>query len=103
MIKGKVVEAQKTAKLLVVTMDSQLRCKEHISATATKGLVAAMALKRLGSLASATARGLFEAIVASIADYASAVWQHACGESGMALLMRIQRIGAQAITGVSER
>ena len=32
-------------------------------------------------------------------DYASSVWMHACGVKGMALMNRIQKVGAQAITG----
>ena len=32
-------------------------------------------------------------------DYASNVWIYACGYKGMALINRIQKVGAQAITG----
>ena len=47
----------------------------------------------------ATARRLYEATVTPVTDYACEVWKHACGLKGMALLARVQRIGAQAVTG----
>ena len=47
-------------------MDSQLRYKHHMAKAATKGLAAAMALKRLQITALSTVRQLFTAIVAPI-------------------------------------
>ena len=99
-IKGESIKPQETAKILGVVMDAQLRYKQHIAKTATKGLVAAMALKRLRLVSPSTARQLFGATVAPVVDYASNVWMHACGCKGMAILNRVQRVGAQAITGV---
>jgi hypothetical protein len=84
-IKGEEISAKETAKILGVVLDSQLRYKQHITKATTKGLLAAMALKRLRLLSSSTARQLFVAIVAPVADYASNVWKHACGTKGMAL------------------
>jgi hypothetical protein len=98
-IKGEVVTPKETAKILGVTMDSKLRYKQHIASAATKGLLAAMALKRLRMVSSSTARQLFESTVAPVVDYASNVWMHACGTAGMASLNRVQRVGAQAIIG----
>jgi hypothetical protein len=78
----------------------ELRFKEHIANAATKGLNAAMALKRLRMTSPSTARPLFEATVAPVVDYASNIWNHACGSAAIPALNRVQRTGAQAITGV---
>ena len=98
-IKGQAISAKDAIKILGVTMDTQLRYKEHISSASSKGLMAAMALRRLGAVTPATARRLYEATVTPVTDYACEVWKHACGLKGMALLARVQRIGAQAVTG----
>lgn len=98
-IKGEAIAPKETAKILGVIMDSGLRYVQHIGKAATKGLLAAMALKRLRLVSPSTARQLFGATVAPVVDYASNVWMHACGCKGMALINRIQRVGAQAITG----
>ncbi|EED11531.1 hypothetical protein TSTA_008270 [Talaromyces stipitatus ATCC 10500] len=74
MIKGETVEPKESAKILGVVMDLQLNFKEHIANAATKGLVAAMALRRLKMISPRTARQLFKATVAPGADYASSVW-----------------------------
>jgi hypothetical protein len=81
-------------------MDSGLRYVQHIEKATTKGLLAAMALKRLRRVSPSTARQLFGATVAPVVDYASNVWMHACGYKSMALMNRIQKVGAQANTGV---
>lgn len=60
-------------------MDAELRYKEHMANAATKGLAAAMCLRRLKMLPPQTARQLFTATVAPAMDYASTVWAHACG------------------------
>ena len=80
-------------------MDSQLRFKKHIANAATKGLTAAMALRRLKMISPRTARQLFKATVAPVADYASNVWMHACGVKGTQYLNRMQKHGAIAVTG----
>ena len=98
-IKGEVVTPKETAKILGVIMDSKLLYKQHIARAATKGLAAAMALKRLRMVSPSTARQLFGATVAPVVDYASNIWMHACGSSAMASLNRVQRVGAQAIIG----
>lgn len=63
------------AKILGVQMDSELRFRDHLAKTATKGLKAAMALRRLHMLSPAPARQLFTATVAPVVDYASNVWE----------------------------
>jgi hypothetical protein len=98
-IKGEAIAPKETAKILGVIMDSELRYVQHIGKATTKGLLAALALKRLRLVSPSTARQLFGATVAPVVDYASNVWMHACGYKGMALMNRIQRVGAQAITG----
>ena len=79
-------------------MDSELRYREHIASAATRGLNAALALKRLKMLSPATARQLFGATVAPAMDYASTVWMHA-GKGSTKAMERAQRIGTQAIVG----
>lgn len=80
-------------------MDTQLRFKQHIAKATTRGVLAAAALMRLRLVSPTTARRLFGATVAPVVDYASNVWMHACGCKGLALMNRIQRLGAQAVTG----
>lgn len=100
LVKGQPVVPKDNAKVLGVVMDSALRFQEHIANAATKGLNAAMALKRLRMTSPSTARQLFGAAVSSVVDYASSVWSHAVGRSATAVLNRVQRTGAQAITGM---
>ncbi|KAF5702373.1 hypothetical protein FMUND_13505, partial [Fusarium mundagurra] len=59
-------------------MDLRLHYKQHIARAATKGLEAAMELKRLKGMAPSTTRLLFTAMVAPVVDYTSNVWMHAC-------------------------
>jgi endonuclease/exonuclease/phosphatase family metal-dependent hydrolase len=73
LIKGELVTPKETAKILGVSMDTQLRYKQHIAATAAKGLLAALALKRLHLTSPNTTRRLFAATVAPVIDYASNV------------------------------
>ena len=54
-------------------MDSELRYRKHIANAATRGLNAALALRRLKMLSPSTARQLFGATVALAMDYASNV------------------------------
>jgi hypothetical protein len=100
-IKGEVVMPKEAAKILGVIMDSKLWYKQHVASAAAKGLTAAMALKRLRMVSPSTARQLFGSTVAPVVDYASNIWMHACGSAAMASLNRVQRVGAQAITGAS--
>ena len=99
MIKGQQVAPQESAKILGVVMDSQLRFKQHIARATTKGLKAAMALRRLRGLRPATSRQLFKALVAPVVDYASVVWSHACTGGMTRTMDRVQKTGAQAVTG----
>ena len=98
-IKGKSITPSNTAKILGVIMDSELRYTQHIARAATKGLRAAMALRRLRLVSPSTARKLFGATVAPVVDYASNIWMHANGWKTTPALNRVQKIGAQAITG----
>ncbi|KAJ6045702.1 uncharacterized protein N7446_012566 [Penicillium canescens] len=98
-IKGQTVEPKDHVKILGVLMDTKLKYKEHIARAASKGLEAAMELRRLRGLSPATARQLFTSTVAPVVDYASNVWMHACKDKAMGPINRIQRVGAQAIVG----
>ena len=80
-------------------MDTRLKYKEHIARAASKGLEAAMELRRLRGLTPAAARQLFTSTVAPVVDYASNVWMHACKDKAMGPINRVQRVGAQAIVG----
>ena len=98
-IKGETVKPTESAKILELVMDAELRFKEHIANAATKGLTAAMALRRLKMISPQTTRQLFRATVAPVADYASSVWMHACGVKGTQYLNRMQKQGAIAVIG----
>ncbi|KAJ5125944.1 hypothetical protein N7526_008121 [Penicillium atrosanguineum] len=98
-IKGQTVVPKDHVKILGVVMDTRLKYKEHIARAASKGLEAAMELRRLRGLSTATARQLFTSTVAPVVDYASNVWMHACKDKAMRPINRVQRVGAQAIVG----
>ncbi|KAJ5559512.1 hypothetical protein N7513_001911 [Penicillium frequentans] len=98
-IKGQTVTPKDHVKILGLLMDSRLKYKEHIARAASKGLEAAMELRRLRGLSPATARQLFTSTVAPVVDYASNVWMHACKDKAMGPINRVQRVGAQAIVG----
>jgi hypothetical protein len=69
-IKGERVFPKDHVKIMGVIMDSRLRYKQHIARAATKGLGAAMELKRLKGMAPSTTRQLFTVMVAPVVDYA---------------------------------
>ncbi|CEJ62807.1 Putative Remark: Mars [Penicillium brasilianum] len=98
-IKGQPVVPRDHVKILGVLMDTRLKYKEHIARAASKGLEAAMELRRLRGLTPATARQLFTSMVAPVVDYASTVWMHACKDKASGPINRTQRVGAQAIIG----
>ncbi|EAQ90175.1 hypothetical protein CHGG_06794 [Chaetomium globosum CBS 148.51] len=98
-IKGQIVKPQDHVKVLGILMDTKLKYKEHIWRAASKGLEAAMELKRLRGLSPSTARQLFTCTVAPVVDYASNVWMHVCKNKLAGPINRIQRVAAQAIVG----
>jgi hypothetical protein len=77
----------------------QIKYKEHIARVASKGLEAAMELRRLRGLSPSTARQLFTSTVFPVVDYASNVWMHAFKDKAVGPINRVQRVGAQAIVG----
>ncbi|EJP61690.1 reverse transcriptase [Beauveria bassiana ARSEF 2860] len=99
MIRGQAVMPKNHVKILGVIMDSRLKYKQHIARASTKGLEAAMELKRLRGLSSATARQLFTSTVVPLVDYASSVWMHAYQDELVGPINRVQKAGAQAIVG----
>jgi hypothetical protein len=98
-VKGEEVRPTASVKILGLIMDSQLRYQEHTARAATRGLQAAMALKRLRGLSPSVTRKLFNATVAPVVDYASSVWTHTRRASAEKVLKRVQRIGGQAVVG----
>lgn len=80
-------------------MDAKLKYKEHIARAASKGLEAAMELRRLRGLTPSTTRQLFTSTVAPTVDYASSVWMHAFKDKLVEPINRVQRIRAQEIVG----
>jgi hypothetical protein len=98
-VKGQEVQPTSNVKILGLVMDSALRYKEHTARAATRGLRAAMALKRLRGLSPSVTRNLFNATVAPVVDYASSVWMHARGAKVEKVLNRVQRVGGQAVIG----
>jgi hypothetical protein len=98
-IKGQAVEPKDHVKILGVVMDTRLKYKEHIARAASKGLEAAMELRRLRGLSPSTARQLFTSTVTPVVDYASNIWMHAFKDKASGPINRVQRVGAQAIVG----
>lgn len=98
-IKGQAVEPKDHVKILGVVMDTRLKYKAHIARAASKGLEAAMELKRLRGLSPSTARQLFASTVTPVVDYASNVWMHAFKDKAIGPINRVQRVGAQVIVG----
>jgi hypothetical protein len=70
-IKGDVIKPKRQVKILGVIMDAKLRFKKHMAEAATRGLAAAMCLRRLKMLSPQTARQLFAATVAPSAAHKS--------------------------------
>uniref|UniRef100_A0A093ULR6 Retrovirus-related Pol polyprotein from type-1 retrotransposable element R1 n=1 Tax=Talaromyces marneffei PM1 TaxID=1077442 RepID=A0A093ULR6_TALMA len=69
MIDGKLIQPKDSAKILGVVMDSRLRFKEHIANAATKGLIAAIALRRLRMKQGAIAvTGAFQTVATTVAE-----------------------------------
>jgi hypothetical protein len=98
-VKEQEVRPTSSVKILGLVMDSRLRYQEHAARAATRGLQAAMALKRLRGLSPSVTRKLFNATVAPVVDYASSVWMHVRKASAERVLTRVQRIGGQAVVG----
>ncbi|KAJ5148268.1 hypothetical protein N7526_001620 [Penicillium atrosanguineum] len=90
-IKGETVEPRDHVKILGVTMDTRLKYREQIARAASKGLEAAMELRRLRGLSPAIARQLFTSTVAPVVDYASNVWMHAFKNKNVGPINRVQR------------
>jgi Reverse transcriptase (RNA-dependent DNA polymerase) len=98
-IKGQEVHPRNHVKILGMIMDAKIKYKEHIARASSKGLEAALELKRLRGLSPATARQLFTSTVVPVVDYASNVWMHAFKDRLKGPINRVQRMGAQAIVG----
>ncbi|KAI3059595.1 hypothetical protein CBS147353_10533 [Aspergillus niger] len=98
-IKGQTVEPKDHVKILGVVMDTRLKYKAHIARAASKGLEAAMELKRFKGLSPSTARQLFTSTVSPVVDYASNVWMHDFKDKSSGPINRVQQVGAQAIVG----
>ncbi|KFG84300.1 reverse transcriptase [Metarhizium anisopliae] len=98
-VKGQAVHPKDHVKVLGVILDYKLKYRQHIAYAASKGLEAAMELKRLNGLSAGTARQLFTATVVPAVDCASNVWMQACKDKLLGPINRVQTAGAQAIVG----
>jgi hypothetical protein len=72
-IKGDIIKPKQKAKILGVIIDAKLRFKKHIVKAATRGLAAAICLRRLKMLSLQTARQLFTATITPTMDYTSII------------------------------
>lgn len=93
---------EETVKMLGVTLDSELRMKQHISKVASKATTQCLAIKRLKGLSPRSMKQLYISTVTSITDYAASTWYRPKLKSTSRIkktLDAIQRLGAQAITG----
>ena len=95
--KGDDVHPTDSVKLLGVTFDRRMSMKNHVAGVVKRTTIAALALRRLKGLRPSTARHLFIATVAPVADYASPVWSQHCPSGTLNRLDSPQRIGAAAI------
>jgi hypothetical protein len=75
-IKGREVRPKSRVKILGVIMDAKPNYKEHIARAGSKGLEAAMELKRLRCSSPLMTCQLFTFAIAPVVDYASNVWMH---------------------------
>ena len=67
----------------------ELWYKQYIIKAATKGLIAAIVLKRLQMVSPLTTRQLFRATVVLVVDYALNIWMYAYGGSAIAIINRV--------------
>src|SRR5699024_6686248 len=73
---GKTVKPSDTAKLLGVIFDKEMRWKEHVQQAVKRATRVNIALGGLRHLRPEQMRQLYQACVAPIVDYASAVWHN---------------------------
>ena len=92
-IKGIDKAPEEEVKILGVRMDSCLRYKNHKTKLGTKGLKAAMALRRMRSLAPATARQLFHATVARVRGLNDVSVTLELGTAHEAFVLRLDHAG----------
>lgn len=88
-IKGQTVIPKDHVKILGLLIDTRLKYKEYIARAASKGLEAAIELRRLRGLSLATARQLFTSTVAPVIDYASNIWIHAYKDKAIGPINRV--------------
>ena len=91
--------AKGACKFLGLIMDAQLKYREHVARAASKGLEAAMMLRRLRGLSPSIALQLFTSTVVPTVDYASSVGMHVFKDRLLGPINRVQKTGAQAIIG----
>ncbi len=97
------VAPSKTARLLGVIFDGQLKFTEHLARASTRGWKSVQALLRLKGVIPRTARQLYKATVTSRTDYAAAVWYTRFigkyrRQRALGAMNPIQRAAAKAIT-----
>lgn len=101
MTKGETITSSNAAKILGVVMNAELRYTQRIANVATKGLRAAMALRRLRMVSPSTVRQLFGATVTPVLDYASNVRMHACGWKTMRQWTGCKELELKQLQGLS--
>ncbi len=74
LFEASVIAPQESLKLLGVTLNQQLRMKEHVSNSAAKAIQRCLAIKRLRGIKPKAMRQLYSTAVTSITDYAASVW-----------------------------
>jgi hypothetical protein len=73
---GTSIQAAKTAKLLGVVFDQELRWKDHVQKAIQRATRAVSAMSGLRHLRPAQMRQLYQACIAPVVDYASTVWHN---------------------------
>ena len=73
------IKPARIVKILGVILDTKHRFREQATKTASKGIQAAYALKRLNGRSPRTSRQLFVSKVTPIVDYAAPIWANSLG------------------------
>ena len=89
---GQLVKASRTAKLLGVVFDEELRWKDHVQQAVKRATKTALGLSGLRFLRPAQMRQVYQACVLPKLDYASTVWHNPLRDKGhLRVLRTVQR------------
>jgi hypothetical protein len=79
---GQVIQASRTAKLLGVIFDDELRWKDHVQQAVKAATITALGMGGLRHLRPAQMKQMYQACVVPKLDYASTVWHNPNRDKG---------------------